>query len=58
MKTPLIIVGAILVGTYLAFVPLLQAIFPEHRSICPCHNSVQVVKVRMERLVSLALGEK
>ncbi|MBL8020912.1 MAG: hypothetical protein JNM27_14675 [Leptospirales bacterium] len=58
MKTTLIIAGTTLVGVYLAFVPLLQAIFPEHRSICPCHNSVQVVKVRVERLVSLALGEK
>ncbi|MCE9596515.1 MAG: hypothetical protein K8S54_00975 [Spirochaetia bacterium] len=57
MKSFLLIAAASIAGLYLAFVPLLRSVFPEHRSICPCHNSINVIKLRFERLASLALGD-
>ena len=40
------IIGAALLGLYLALTPVIQPLFVVHRSTCVCHSPLQLLKAR------------
>lgn len=45
--------AAIVVGGYLALVPILQPLFVVHNSKCVCHQPVRLVESRILKLFAL-----